>query len=371
MAPAARRPLRRKGQPVNLEQLGWKQPFIQRFSRLSDDGLIPARVARQDRGSYVLYASQRALRAAVSGHFRHLSRVPADFPAVGDWVGVAPRDQAGAATIHALLPRQTALARTAAGTNGAQQVIAANVDVLLICTGLDRDFNLRRIERYLSLAYSCGVAPALVLTKRDVCDSAAERVAAVGNLAPGAAVVATSVFTGEGLEQVRALVGPQVTVALVGSSGVGKSTLINALVGEVRMSTGHVRVSDGRGRHTTTHRQLIPLVGGGVLIDTPGMRELALPADGALDGSFAEIESLAADCRFRDCGHESEPGCAVLRAVQRGELELGRLESFRRQQRELAYLERRDDPVAESEHRARWKAIHKAARKHMRSKYGD
>lgn len=334
--------------------------------------LLPARVAREDRASYVVYAAGRAMRAAVSGAFRYRAAVRADYPAVGDWVAVAPRTGDTAATIHAVLPRRSSVERKAAGPRIESQVVAANVDRLFICVGLDRDFNLRRIERYLTLAYNSGVSPAVLLTKADACDSVPDRVTRVAAVAVGAPVIALSVVDGRGLRDIGELIGPGVTTAMVGSSGVGKSSLLNALLGRAAMPVGAVRSHDGRGRHTTTRRELLLLPGGGVMIDTPGMRELGLwgESDG-VETAFGEIEQLATTCRFRDCTHEHEPGCGVLAAVTRGELDEHRLASYRKQLAELRFQERKDDPALARAEKERWKALHKAAQKWLRQKRGD
>ncbi|MGE0481775.1 MAG: ribosome small subunit-dependent GTPase A [Phycisphaerae bacterium] len=331
---------------------------------------IVARVAREDRESYIVYTDGRALRAGVRGSLRHRAASRADYPAVGDWVVVTPRAAESAATIQAILPRRSHVTRKAAGPRAAPQVIAANVDRLLICCGLDHDFNLRRIERYVTLAYAGGATPVVVLTKADCAPNAADRRAAVEALCIGVTCIECSIVDDRGIAELRATIAPGSTAALVGSSGVGKSSLINRFVNEARLAVGAVREHDSRGRHTTTARQLLLLPGGGVIIDTPGMRELQAWADASdVDAAFGEIESLAASCRFRDCAHRGEPGCAVLAAIDSGELPRERLSSYHKQRREMEHLDRKDDPALAAEHKARWKAIHKAAQKHMKQKY--
>lgn len=367
---------------MNLEALGYDSFFDHRFHQYLNEIAAPcavragvtlpvaARVAREDRESYVVYTAGRALRAGVSGALRHRAASRTDFPAVGDWVVVAPRVAESAATIHAILPRRSHVTRKAAGPRTTPQVIAANVDLLLVCCGLDHDFNLRRIERYVTLAYAGGVAPVVVLTKADCAANAADRRAAVEAVCVGVPCLECSIVDDRGVNAVRGMITAGTTAALVGSSGVGKSSLINRFFDEARLAVGAVRGHDSRGRHTTTARQLLLLPGGGVIIDTPGMRELQAWADrDDVDAAFGEIELLAADCRFRDCAHESEPGCAVRAAVDTGDLPRERLHSYRKQLRELAHLDRKEDPAAAAEAKARWKVIHKAAQKHMKQKY--
>lgn len=354
---------------MRLFELGFDTAFQQDFADLDVQHCQPARVARQDRDSYVLYGEGRAFRAQLPGVVRHRATSPLDFPAVGDWVAVE-RPFAGVGVIRAILPRRSAITRRAPGTAGGVQMLVANVNSLLICCGLDNDYNLRRIERYLSLAYGCGVSPIVVLTKADVCADAAAREEEVTLAAVGAPVLALSGLRGDNVDALRALVPTGSTAALVGSSGVGKSTLVNRLMERELLETRAVRAGDGRGRHTTTFRQLLLLPGGGVLIDTPGLRELQLAHGAAdIDASFADVAQLAASCRFRDCAHESEPGCAVLAAIRAGEFSAARLESFRKQQREMAYIDRKDDAAAFAAHKAKWKAVHKSAQRWMREKY--
>lgn len=349
---------------MDLHQLGWSAALHQDFAHLEAEGLVPARVAREDKQSYVVYAECGALRATVSGRLRNSAAGPADFPAVGDWVAIQPRPAEQQATIHTVVPRRSAFSRQAAGAAARQQVLAANVDCVFLVSGLDGDFNPRRIERYLTLAWESGAAPVIVLNKADICAELDARVCAVEAIALGVPVLIVSAHNGRGMAELRSHVGPGITAALLGSSGVGKSSLINSLLGEEQLRIGAVRADDSRGRHTTTHRELLILPGGGIVIDTPGLRELQLWArDDALDGAFADIEELGRQCRFRDCAHAGEPGCAVRIAIVRGVLSRERFESYLKLKRELRFAARREDVGLIRAERERWKPIAAWAKK--------
>jgi ribosome biogenesis GTPase len=299
-------------------------------------------VAREDREHYRLWTEDGPLTGMVSGRFRHETVTFGDFPAVGDWVAAAARPGQGAATIHAVLPRTSAFRRIVAGGRSDDQVVAANVDTVFLMTGLDGDFRLRRIERYLALAWGSGATPVVVLSKADLCPDVDERVERVEATAAATPVHAVSATEGTGLDKLEPYLQPARTVALMGSSGVGKSTLINALLGAELLETNAVREADSRGRHTTTHRELVVLPGGALLIDTPGMRGLGLwGEDAEPDDVFSDVESFARDCRFTDCNHASEPGCAVQQAIANGTLEIERYDSYLKLKREARSAERR------------------------------
>jgi ribosome biogenesis GTPase len=332
---------------LDLESLGWNTSFADAFRPFEQDGLAPARVAVQHRGEYVVYTELGELRAEVTGRLRNDD----EQPAVGDWVAVALREDEGRATIHAILPRRTAFTRKVAWAETKPQVVAANVDIVFVVCGLDANYNVRRIERYLTLAWESGAQPIVLLTKADLCDDVEARVYEVESVAIGVPVHSVSAPRGDGVESVRAYVAHGKTAALLGSSGVGKSTLVNALVGEEILATQDVR-EDGRGRHTTSHRQLVPLPEGGLVLDTPGMRELQLwDADSGLETAFEDLETLAGQCRFADCEHGREPDCAVRAALADGTLDVERFESWRKLHRELERLARKQDGRARSESR--------------------
>ena len=294
------------------------------------------RIVAQYKSSYKVMTEKGFVAAAVSGKFRLAANSTADFPAVGDFVLLDRDDDgSGQAVILELLARKSVLIRRAAGTAGESQVIAANLDLVFICMALNGDFNLRRLERYLSLVFESGAKPVVLLTKADLCESVEEKLKALAPSIAEVKVISVSNLYDEGYEEVRALLLPGVTAAFIGSSGVGKSTLINRLLGSTVLATKAIR-DDDKGRHTTTHRELFLLPEGGIVIDTPGMRELALE-NADVDAAFADIATLSANCRFRDCEHQSEPGCAVRKALEEGTLTQARLESWRKLRQEASY----------------------------------
>jgi ribosome biogenesis GTPase len=343
---------------MQLHELGWTETLTRQFQTYDAESLSPARVIREDRGRCVLATEVGEIAARVSGRFRHDARERIDLPAVGDWVAFRPRPEAGRGTIHAVLPRQSRFVRKVAGETAEAQVVAANVDVVFLVTGLDANYRLRRIERYLALAAESGARPVILLSKCDLQAEPDRFVMEVEAVAAGVPIHAVSARCGTGVERALAYLGAGETGALLGSSGVGKSSLVNRWLGEDRLRTAEVRASDGRGRHATTRRELFRLPGGQLVIDTPGLRELRLWGDReSLAGAFGDIEELAAGCRFRDCRHEGEPGCAVQRSLGDGGLDVGRFESYLEQGRELDYLRRRCDVRARKAEEGRWRRI--------------
>jgi ribosome biogenesis GTPase / thiamine phosphate phosphatase len=353
-----------------LSTYGWSDALQHGFAPFAARGLVPARILVQQRSLYRLVAEAGELEGRLSGRFAH-EAADGGYPVTGDWVAVELKD--GVAVIAAVLPRSTAFTRMAAGTAKDMQVVAANVDVALLAASLNADLNLRRLERYLATAYESGAEPVILLTKADACAEPEPLIESVRGVAAGAPVLAVSVRTGQGLAELSALLAPGKTAVLLGSSGVGKSTLVNALAGVEKMATREVREDDARGRHTTTHRELILLPSGALILDTPGMRELALwDAEAGVAAAFAEttaeIDLLAEGCRFRDCAHDREPGCAVQAALADGRLDPERWASFQKLQRELAHTVRREDPVAREAERKRWAAVTKAGKARSRAK---
>jgi ribosome biogenesis GTPase len=362
----------RSSEPRSLEALGWSGSWAAAHAADAALGREPARVLAEDRGSYQLAGRSGELRGTVTGRFRfEADEDPAAFPAVGDWVSIEG-GLSGDTVIHAVLPRRTALVRQAAGLRTEAQVVGANVDVVFVVASLNADLNARRLERYLAAVWESGAEPVVVLSKADLQsdDALQTDLATVERIATGVPVLAASAIDGRGIEAVQGRIGPGRTAAFVGSSGVGKSTLLNRLAGADVAATSDIREDDARGRHTTTRRQLHLLPAGGLVIDTPGMRELALWDGDGLDRSFADIEELAAGCRFGDCAHAGEPGCAVVTASLAGRLDVERLDAWRKLQREAAHHERRVDALARATERRRWRQIGKSVTRHMDAKYG-
>ncbi|TRV75781.1 ribosome small subunit-dependent GTPase A [Streptomyces sp. 130] len=345
-------------QPHSLEDYGWDEAWDHAFSPYRTAGLLPARIVRAERGSCEAATAAGILRAAVPGGAEH---VP---PTTGDWAVLSPATTSRGPVLHTILERRTSLVRSTASRTSQAQVLAANVDTVVVAVSLAVPQKHGRTERMLALAWESGAQPVVVLTQADRCADPQQAAAEVAEVAPGTDVLVTSAVTGEGLDTLTAVLNG--TVVLLGPSGAGKSTLGNHLLGEERLATGAVRDADGKGRHTTAWRELAPLPGGGVLLDTPGLRAIGLhDARTGLEQTFAEIELLARECRFADCAHGSEPGCAVLAAVAAGDIPQRRLESYHRLLRENAYAASRTD--------ARLRAGREAAKKditqHLRATY--
>jgi len=344
---------------TTLRRLGWSDHFERQAASLDLDPTLSARVISAQRDLFLVSDGRDEWLCAPSGTLRHHRHL--DYPVTGDWV------IADQGVVRQVIPRRNTLSRGEAGTRGRQtgaarreQPIAANIDTVFIVCGLDRDYNVRRIERYLALVYNCAMTPVVVLTKADLhpfpeaCRDEAEAVA------PGVPVVLTSTSDGSGVAELHGFLAAGRTVAMLGSSGAGKSSLANMLHGSDIRATAAVSRSDGKGRHTTTSRELIVMPQGGLLMDNPGIREIAFARDGdGLDAAFAEIRELAGSCRFADCTHRHEPGCAVIRAVESGQLAQERLENYRKMQRELEYVQARSEKSADCVERERWKGVAK------------
>ena len=351
-----------------LARYGWNETFAKAFAEHAGEGRLPGRVVLEHTHIYRVGTADGELLARVSGRLRHRAAARPDFPAVGDWVVVEPVADSDA-RIHAVLPRVSRFSRRAAGDATEEQIVAANIDIVFLVGGLDGDFNPRRIERYLVVAWESGATPVIVLNKADLVPDAARHVTEVEAVAPGVSVHAVSARQPETIEVLRQYVTAGRTAALLGSSGVGKSTIVNRLVGYDLLRTQDVRITDSRGRHTSTARQMVLLEGGGILIDTPGMRELQLWDSGDARGdAFADIESLAAACRFRDCRHSQEPGCAVRAAAAAGELPASRLASYQKLEAEGEQQARQRDARALLEDKRKSKIQSKAINRYLKDK---
>jgi ribosome biogenesis GTPase / thiamine phosphate phosphatase len=349
---------------MDLINLGWNSDFQRQFEPHKGQGLLPARIAQEHKNLYLAIGENGEYSAEISGKYRYIANERQHFPTVGDWVAISERDS-GKATIQALLPRQSAFIRKEAGQRIAEQVVAANIDIVFIVSGLDGNHKINRIERYLTLAYESGATPIILLNKCDLCDEPNSIIAEVEARAIGSPVLALSATTGTGVDSIAAHLVAGKTAAFLGSSGVGKSSIINRLLGENRLRVNATREDDNRGRHTTTHREMLILPTGGIVIDTPGMRELQVWGDDqGLKEVFEDIEELATGCRFRDCDHQKEPGCAIRAAIEDGRLEAARFKSYLKLRKEIRYLEARQAMKANAVEKMRWKQISQIQKLH-------
>jgi ribosome biogenesis GTPase len=345
---------------MKLESLGWNDFFEAYFAPHRGKGYLPGRVSIHHRERYVIYTEQGELWGQVSGKFRFDAAGLKDYPSAGDWVAFSKTGEDQPAIIHKVLERKSKFSRKTAGNRSDEQIIAANIDIVFLVMGLDGDYNPRRLERYLAFAWDSGAHPVVVLNKSDICPALQECIDETRSVARDADVIVMSAFHPEDIRPIRSLMKPGLTGVLLGSSGVGKSTITNILLGKEHSRVQEVRESDSRGRHTTSYRELLVLPEGGIIIDTPGLRELQfLESEENLPGGFDDIEELASNCRFRDCNHDSEPGCAVKNAIEEGRLEAKRFENYRKFQREIGYQTARQGMGAQKLEKERWKKISK------------
>jgi ribosome biogenesis GTPase len=332
-----------------LEDLGWTKFFAEQMQHDEIEDLFPARVSEENRGAFRILSESGESLAEISGKLRHEAKSRANLPAVGDWILARLNPGAERATIHRVLQRRSKFSRKIAGRKTEEQIVAANIDTIFLVTALNHEFNIRRLERYLTLAWDSGARPIILLNKCDLCENADEIHAETEGVASGAQTILTSATRGDGIDELRSIVRGG-TSAFLGSSGVGKSSLINALLGSAKQAVKEIRQSDDRGKHTTTARQLLLVPGGGIVIDTPGMRELQLwDAGEGVEQTFSDVDSLATTCRFRNCTHREEPGCAVRAAIENGELDSGRLQSLQKLRREEEFQDAKHDAALRSE----------------------
>lgn len=350
---------------LKLDDYGWDDFFARSFAPLAAaSGYEAGRVFLQHNKVYMLYTESGETWAEATGRLHYHARGAEDLPAVGDWVAIRRTEEEGKAKIHEILPRKSKFSRKAAGSKTEEQIVAANVDTIFLVTALDNDFNLRRLERYLIMAWESGAQPVVILNKADLSGEAEACRREVEGIAPGVPALLTSVKRGEGVEQLTPFVGKGQTVALMGSSGVGKSTIVNCLLGADSQRTQEVREGDSRGKHTTTHRELFLLSTGGLIIDTPGMRELQLlVSERGLSETFEDVEETARRCRFTDCRHENEPGCAIREALGDGTLDSARYASYRKLQEEMRHVAVRQDQRAAQDEKGRVKRLTRALNK--------
>jgi ribosome biogenesis GTPase len=353
-----------------IAQYGWSDALAEAFAPHAQAGHAPGRVVLQHRDGYVVATDEGELRAKPSGRLRHEAQ-EVGHPAVGDWVALSVDPQGRTAAIHAILPRRTAFVRRAADSARRLQILAANIDVAFVVTSMNGDLNSRRIQRFLAAAWESGARPVLVLTKSDLCDDPEGQAAQIAALEPGCPVLMVSARQGVGLDELRLQVKPGETCVLIGSSGVGKSTLVNAFLDEERMATQAIREADDQGRHTTSHRQLILLPGGGLILDTPGIREVGLiDAEEGVGAVFDDIEQLIQNCRFTNCSHTREPGCAVQTAMENGALDPSRWAHFQKLTLELAAAGDKAERAAKAAERRRLGGLQKVYRATKRNDRG-
>lgn len=351
---------------MSLNELGWNSFFQSHWDASPGRSHVPARVIGEQRGAYRLASESGEMVAELGGGLRYRATGRAELPAVGDWVAVEIRSE-GRAKIHRVLPRKSKFSRNAAGDQVSEQVVAANIDTIFLITSLNTDLKLRRIERYLSMVWESGASPVILLNKTDLAGNVTESTSQVGDIAIGVPVHAISAKTGEGIEALGTYLGVGQTVAFLGSSGVGKSTLVNRLLGAEVQLVREIRESDERGQHTTTSRRILKMEGGGLLMDTPGMRELQLwDTESGIDQTFEDVLEFALGCRFTDCEHESEPGCAVRQALADGVLQVERFDSYMKLRKEASFLNRKQDVLARVEEKKRWKKISQTQREHYK-----
>ncbi|MBN1622486.1 MAG: ribosome small subunit-dependent GTPase A [Endomicrobiales bacterium] len=357
---------------MNLKELGWNQFFEESFKNGKyHEDLFPARVATAQREIYLILGESGEYRAELSGKLRFNSESMGDFPVVGDWVMARLSPEGSLAVIEEILPRNTKFSRKAAGSITDEQVLVSNIDIVFLVNGLDGDYSPRRIERYLTLTGDSNVKFVILLNKTDLCSSLQQRIEEVKSISLGFPIHTLSALNNKGVEDLMKYIQKGTTIAFLGSSGVGKSTIINRLLGEERLKVGAVRESDSKGKHITTHRELILLPGGGIVIDNPGLRELQLWADeDSLENTFSDIKYLADKCKFRDCTHTDEPGCAVKSAIEKGELDSKRFQNYLKLKKELRYLATRKEKVKFRNEKVVWEKkiskLSKQIQKHKR-----